>query len=60
MAKTFCVSNKNNSKCTICVATDVYGMGIDNPDIRLVNEWDMFLSFDSIIQCLGYAGRKSA
>lgn len=57
-AKAFRVSNENKTECTIVVATDAYGMGIDNPDIRLVIQWDVPLSFDSMIQRLGRVGRK--
>lgn len=45
-------------KCTILVATDAYGMGIDNPDIKLVIQWDFPITFDAMIQRLGRAGRK--
>lgn len=38
--------------------TDAYGMGINNPDVRLVIQWDIPLSFDSMIQQMGRAGRK--
>lgn len=58
--KAFRISNENNTECTILVAIDAYGMGIDNPDIRLVIQWDLLLSFDSMIQRLGRAGRKGA
>lgn len=33
-------------------------MGIDNPDVKLVVQWDFFLSFDSIIQQVDHTGRK--
>lgn len=45
-------------ECTILVATDAYGMGIDNPDILLVIQWDIPISFDAMIQRMGRAGRK--
>lgn len=45
-------------ECTILVATDAYGMGIDNPDIRLVVQWDLPLSLDAMIQRMGRAGQK--
>ena len=35
------------------------GMGIDNPDVKLVIQWDIPLSFDSMIQRMGRAGSKS-
>lgn len=36
IAKTFKVIKKKNNKYIIFVATNAYGMGIDNPDILLV------------------------
>ncbi len=58
MAKAFKISRAENTKCIILVATDTYGMGIDNPDIRLVIQWDLLISFKSMIQCIDRAGRK--
>lgn len=58
IASAFKIVNEENTKCIILVATDAYGMGIDNPDIRLVIQWDLPLSFDSMIQRMGRAGRK--
>lgn len=40
------------------MATDAYGVGINNPDIKLVTHWDLPTAFDSIIQQMGRAGRK--
>lgn len=58
IAKAFKIPGNENAECMILVATDAYGMGIDNPDIQLVIEWDLPLSFDSMIQRMGRAGRK--
>lgn len=58
--KVFWVSNEDNTECTILVAINAYGMDIDNPDIRLVIQWDMPLSFDSMIQRLGPTDKKGA
>lgn len=52
------VLSGENTKCTNFVATDAYGMGIDNPDVALVNQWGLLLSFDIMIQRMGRAGRK--
>lgn len=57
-AKAFKISGAENTECIILVATDAYGMGINNPDIRLVIQWDLPISFDSMIQRMGRAGRK--
>ena len=35
-AAAFVVAADENEECVILVATDVYGMGIDNPDVKLV------------------------
>lgn len=50
---------EKNNECIILVATDAYGIGIDNLDIKLVNQWDISLLFDSIIQQIERARRKS-
>lgn len=48
-----------NTRCTILVATDAYEMGIDNPDIKLIIQWDLQMSFDSMIQHRGRAGKPA-
>ena len=58
IAKAFKTPGNENTECIILVATDAYRMGIDNPDIRLVIQWDLPLSFNSMIQRIGRAGRK--
>lgn len=58
IAKAFKISGTENTECVTLVATDTYGMGINNPDIRLVIQWDLPISFDSMIQRMGRAGRK--
>lgn len=42
------------------VATDAYDMGIDNPDVCLVIQWDILILFDLMIQKMGRAERKDA
>lgn len=59
-AKTFCVSQEANTDCTILVATDAYGMEINNLDVKLVIQWDIPLTFDFMIQRMERARRKSA
>ena len=56
-AKAFMILGDQNEECTIVVATDAYGMGINNPDIRLVVQWDLPITIDAMIQRLGRAGR---
>lgn len=46
------------NECVILIAIDTYGMGIDNPDVKLVIQWDIPLLFDSMIQRIGRAGKK--
>lgn len=58
-AEAFKLDGKINTECTILVATDAHGMGIDNPDIKLVIQWDLPISFDSMIQQMGSAGRQT-
>lgn len=57
-AEAFHIPGDENNECTILVATDAYGMGIDNPNVKLVVQWDFPLSFDSMIQRMGRARRK--
>lgn len=38
-----------NIECTILFATDAYSMGINNPDVKLIIQWDIPLSFDLMI-----------
>ena len=56
-AKAFMILGDQNHECTIVVATDKYGMGINNPDVRLVVQWDIPTTVDAMIQRLGRAGR---
>ncbi len=58
IAKAFKINGSENTECTIFVAIDAYGMGIDNPDIRLVIQWDLPISYDSMIQRMGRVGKK--
>ena len=57
-ADEFCVPGNQNNKCTIVVATHAYGMGIDNPDVALVIQWNFSCSFDTMIQRMGQARQK--
>lgn len=55
----FAVAGNENEEYVILVATDAYSMGIDNPNVKLVIQWDILMSFDSIIQQIRRAARKS-
>lgn len=59
IAKAFKINEFENTKYTILIATDAYGIGIDNLDIQLVIQWDLPISFDSMIQCIGRVRRKA-
>ncbi len=54
----FKVNDEDNTECTLLVATDVYSIGIDNPDIKFVIQLDLPASLDTMIQYMGRAGRK--
>lgn len=49
IANAFLQPSNKNIECTILVAIDAYGMGIDNPDIKLVIQWDFLTTFDAMI-----------
>lgn len=53
----FAIPGDDNNQCTILVATDAYGIKIDNLDVRLVIQWDVPLSFDTLIQRIGRVGK---
>ena len=59
ITRAFFFSGNDNLNCIILVATNAYGMGIDNPNIKLIIQWDFPITFDAMIQQLGRAGRKS-
>lgn len=59
-AKAFFTLENSNFECTIEIAIDAYGLGIDNPDIKLLIQWNILIMFDGIIQRLGRAGRKGS
>lgn len=59
MAKAFQMNNKKNTECVILIATDTCTIGIDNPDIKLMVQLDMPLSFHSMIQQLSRKGKEN-
>lgn len=56
--KVFHIPSNENNECTILVTTSIYEISIDNPDIKLVIQWDFSLLFDSMIQQMGHVKRK--
>lgn len=50
IAKAFLVLGDDNLTYIILVTTDIYGMRINNPDIKLVIQWDFPITFDAMIQ----------
>ena len=58
IANAFLVPGDENMDCVILVAIDAYGMGINNPDIKFVIQWDFLITFDAMIQRLERPGRK--
>lgn len=55
--RTFVQEQYQNEKLRILVATNAFGMGIDQPDVRLVVHYQMPATIDSLYQEMGRAGR---
>lgn len=49
IAEAFCIPEDKNLECTILVATDAYRIDINNPDVKLVIQWNLPILFDSMI-----------
>lgn len=58
IAKASKTPGNENTECIILILSNTYGMGMNNPDIRLVVKWDLLLSYDSMIQRIAQAKRK--
>ena len=59
IAEAFNVDGNINTDCIILVATDTYSMGIDNPNIKLVIQWDLPINSNTMIQQMGRARKKT-
>lgn len=46
ITEAFKINSNINTDWIILVVTDAYGIGINNPDIKLVIQWDLPMSFD--------------
>lgn len=57
-AETFSKPAEENNKSVILVATDFYSIDINNSDVKFMVQWDLFLLFDSMIQCMRRSRRK--
>lgn len=55
--RTFVQNEYVNGKIRILVATNAFGMGIDQPDVRLVMHYQLPSNIDSLYQEMGRAGR---
>ena len=51
--------NYSNGQLRILVATNAFGMGIDQPNVRLVVHFQMPANIDSLYQEMGRAGRDN-
>lgn len=58
-AKAFELIGEKNTECSIFIATNVFKIRIDNPDIKLIIQYDLPMSFDSIIHQISHARRQS-
>lgn len=58
IAQTFSIAGKENTKYAILVTIDVYGMSINNPDVKLVIQWDIPMFFNLMIQQIGKTDRR--
>lgn len=59
IAAAFKINREKNNNCVILVAINTYSIGIDNPDIRLVIQQNLFIGFNAIIQRIDHIRRKS-
>jgi helicase-like protein len=63
ISQEFAKLDEDCSSCRIIIATDAYGLGIDNPDVRRVVQWLLPPTMSALYQRMGRAmrcGRGSA
>ena len=51
------ICGDQNKKCTIVVATNIYKININNPEIQLVVQWDVLTTLDVMIQIFEKPGK---
>src|SRR4029077_17535297 len=55
ISQEFAKLDEDCSSCRIIIATDAYGLGIDNPDIRRVVQWLLPPTMSALYQRMGRA-----
>lgn len=58
IVNTFKLIGEENKKYIIIIATNANGIRINNPDIKLVIQWDFPISFDLMIQYISQVGKN--
>ena len=60
MVKAFQINGNINTHYIIFDIINIYNTEINNLNIKLMIQWDLFLSFNSMIQQINYAKKKQA
>lgn len=58
ICNTFKIIGKKNTEYISFVVTNIDSMSIDNPNIQLVIQLDLFINFDLIIKYMSRAEKK--